>query len=396
MPSPSAVHTQLTDAKATKFSNRSGASDLFVRDRELRGFGLRVSRGNTKSFFVEATVNGRFLRRVIGQFPLIRCDEARKQALGDLRALRYGTSPFAEKQRPTAVLGSLVDAFLTDKANVLRPSTLRDYRAILKGVYFSDWHDRPVIGLARREILDRYQLLCAKHGVAIANRSMRTLSSLFNYSRALFPELEDWANPVRVLADAKAKRPVRARTRHIPIDRLGQWLNALDTYKATPDPKEGTERRADVWLLLHLLLMTGMRSNEARSMQWSDIDLDRATFRIKEEVSKNHRGVVLPLNSWLVEQLRSRQRADGYVFPNPAEGYIRNFRRPLERIAKLSGITISPHDLRRTYATYLDAVGAPFGVIKQLLNHASSGDVTERYIQRRSLRRTAPVLRSRA
>ena len=36
-------------------------------------------------------------------------------------------------------------------------------------------------------------------------------------------------------------------------------------------------------------------------------------------------------------------------------------------------------------ATYLDTVGAPFALIKQLLNHKTKADVTERYIQRRSI-----------
>jgi integrase len=221
----------------------------------------------------------------------------------------------------------------------------------------------------------------------MANKAVRVLSSILNYGRAIHPSLEDWSNPVRVLAEARAKRPVRARTNFIPIDQLGTWLTALDSYRSEVRPQERACRREDVWLLLHLLLMTGLRSNEARSLKWSDVDLDAGTLTIRSEVAKNHRKAVLPLNAWLLEQLKTRHNeVDTYVFQTQrACGYIGNLRRPLEEIRERSGLKVMPHDLRRTYATYLDSVGAPFGVIKQLLNHVSGSDITAQYVQKRGI-----------
>src|SRR5207244_410178 len=109
---------------------------------------------------------------------------------------------------------------------------------------------------------------------------------------------------------------------------------------------------------------------------------------IDSDQTKNHNEVTLPLNSWLKEQLALKLNSSNiYVFQNNAgrSGYIENLKRPLYRIGKKSGATFTPHDLRRTFATYLDTVGAPFGVIKQLLNHKTKSDVTERYIQHRDL-----------
>jgi integrase len=78
------------------------------------------------------------------------------------------------------------------------------------------------------------------------------------------------------------------------------------------------------------------------------------------------------------------------VFEHPAvqEQYITNLKRPLSRISKAAGIEFTPHDLRRSFATYLDTVGTPYGVIKRLLNHKTKSDVTERYIQKRDLEET--------
>jgi integrase len=236
--------------------------------------------------------------------------------------------------------------------------------------------------------MDRYRHICTEHGVGMANKSVRILSSIFNYARAIHPSLEDWANPIRVLTETKVKRQLRPRTTFLPQDRLHGWLNSLDDYRDQTPPQQERERRADVWLLLHLLLMTGMRSNEGRSLRWSDVDLDKRTVTVREEIAKNHREAELPLNDWLVDQMQARKPfASQYIFQARSRtGYIDNIRRPLAELQRRSGMRILPHDLRRTYATYLDSVGTPFGVIKQLLNHTSGGDVTAQYVQRREMK----------
>ena len=81
MPKPSVIHTQLTDARIAKLNNHTPINEVFVRDTNLRGFDLRISPKNVKSFFVEATVRGRFVRRVIGHHPFITVEDARNRAL---------------------------------------------------------------------------------------------------------------------------------------------------------------------------------------------------------------------------------------------------------------------------------------------------------------------------
>src|SRR5205823_4529449 len=208
-----------------------------------------------------------------------------------------------------------------------------------------------------------------------------------NYSRAVYPELENWANPVRVLSETRSKIQLRPRTSHIKPEDLGNWLSALDDYKRDEKAREGPARRDDIWLLLHLILMTGLRSNEGRSLTWQDVDLSKGVLTIRQSMAKNHVEAQLPLNAWLVEQFKERAAVGtGYIFAASCkEGYVNNLKRPLEQLEKKSGIRVMPHDLRRTFATYLDLIGVPFGAIKQLLNHVSSSDITAQYIQRRGI-----------
>ncbi len=387
MRSPSAIHTQLTEAKVAKLANDNPSSDLFARDTSLHGFGLRISPKNVKSFFVEATVQGRFIRRVIGRYPFTTVAEAHKRALEALRIIKYDGGSLTPDCEPVAVLKEVVDTFLRDKEDSLRPSTLADYSMVLKGKYFAPWMSSTVISISRRQVLDRYRVIALECGPGMANEAFRVLSAAFNYGRALYPALENWPNPIRVLAETRAKVALRPRTSHIKQEDLPKWLSALDAYRDETTAREGTQRRSDIWLFLHLVLMTGLRSNEARSLMWSDIDLEHGVLTIRESIAKNHIEAHLPLNAWLTNQLSNRKRScEGRVFPSSCNvGYLNNLRRALKRIEKLSGIRVMPHDLRRTFATYLDLIGAPFGAIKQLLNHVSQSDVTAQYIQRRAI-----------
>jgi hypothetical protein len=51
----------------------------FIRDDELKGFGLRVTKGRV-SFVVESRTSGKFRRITLGQYGTMTPDEARKKA----------------------------------------------------------------------------------------------------------------------------------------------------------------------------------------------------------------------------------------------------------------------------------------------------------------------------
>ena len=138
MSKPSVCHTQLTDLKVARLSNIStGSSDFFARDSKLRGFGLRISPRNVKSFFVEATVSGRFIRRVIGRHPFMTVSEARREALEALKQIKYGRDSQSVSSAPRAILSlsTLSKEFLSRREGVLRPSTIADYRIDLPGFF---------------------------------------------------------------------------------------------------------------------------------------------------------------------------------------------------------------------------------------------------------------------
>jgi integrase len=53
----------------------------------------------------------------------------------------------------------------------------------------------------------------------------------------------------------------------------------------------------------------------------------------------------------------------------------------LEQIEKSGGKAITPHDLRRTFASFAERAGAPITTLKVLMNHSTRGDITMGYVR---------------
>lgn len=79
-------------------SKSDGVKDIFLRDGSLRGFGVRISRSNRKTFIVETRIYGdessNSARRVtIGSYPEMSISTARKMAAKLLMQMRKGRDP---------------------------------------------------------------------------------------------------------------------------------------------------------------------------------------------------------------------------------------------------------------------------------------------------------------
>jgi integrase len=69
------------------------------------------------------------------------------------------------------------------------------------------------------------------------------------------------------------------------------------------------------------------------------------------------------------------------VFPSDSKtGHIIDPQKSLIRIADVSGVKFTLHDLRRTFITIAESRDIPAYALKQLLNHKDPRDVTAGYI----------------
>lgn len=145
---------------------------------------------------------------------------------------------------------------------------------------------------------------------------------------------------------------------------------------------------------VRLLLATGARVGELNRARWADFELEARTWTIPAENAKNGREHCVHLADFALEALAvlARYRTGPYALPSRsatepinARALVKALRdrqreKPLPGRSKrdvgslvLPGGNWSPHDLRRTFATRLNAMGIAPHVVERALNHRLEG-----------------------
>ncbi|MFZ4538617.1 MAG: tyrosine-type recombinase/integrase [Propionivibrio sp.] len=134
-------------------------------------------------------------------------------------------------------------------------------------------------------------------------------------------------------------------------------------------------------LLVKLLLLTGVRLNEALSAQWQNIRLegDKPTMWLPR--CKGGRGRFVPLSPEavdVIQQLGNRQDQE-YLFPG-SKGPMTRPGRHFKALFKEAGVEdLHCHDFRRHFGTMALAEGANVGDLKEIYGHQALS-TTERYL----------------
>jgi integrase len=366
-------------------------------DRELCGFGLRVTAAGVRSFVVEKRIRGRTRRLTLGRWPAVTCAAARKRAQAHLGQVAAGKDPFAERARAKEASITVEEAFREyvdfkrrrRSGRPLKERTQADMLAIMSRE-LGDWKSRRLASITRPMIEQAYRKICER-SVAQANLAMRYLHAVFNFSieRTVDadgrPLLLD--NPVKVLRHQW--RTLAPRKGVMTAEQLLKWVPAVQMLGEVPRREQGAGkqmpklRHGEVCRdLLIFLALTGCRLNEARCLTVPDIDLKTGEVTFRE--TKNGTDHILPLTPYLRRLLECRLAAgkSKWVFSSPHDGrLVGNYRGAVKRVRHAAGIYFIPHDLRRLAATAMERGGVPVYTIKAVLNHATGRDVTAQYVQ---------------
>jgi excisionase family DNA binding protein len=133
--------------------------------------------------------------------------------------------------------------------------------------------------------------------------------------------------------------------------------------------------------ILIVALHTGMRLGEILGLRWDQVDLKAE--RIRVERTKSGKIRFIEVNTPLLHELHQLRALDGrspYVFLNPDTGKpLTSVKTAFTAACRRAGISgLRFHDLRHTFATRLNLLGADPITIRDLLGH-SSLKITERY-----------------
>lgn len=144
-----------------------------------------------------------------------------------------------------------------------------------------------------------------------------------------------------------------------------------------------------IYPFLYTLAWTGMRSDEARTLRWSQVDLrESGEIRVggaKTEagrgrripISGNLRAVLVQHAAWCESQLGPIQ-PDWYVFPLSNRLALKDPMRPVtslktawESVRTKANVDCRLHDLRHSFCTKLAEAGVPEGTMLDIMGHVS-------------------------
>lgn len=367
---------------------------VFYQDNQINGLAVRVNK-TTKVYMINKRINGNLKRIVIGDCSYITLAQAREKAIGLLADLVSGINPVAEKIK----VPTLAEAYKLYKAEKdLKPGTIKTYdRQILKKL--SKWLDVPLNDIMQSDVSTKF-LEISKQSPSQANATMRAFSAVWNHARLSYLNKKEEKIikpcPVEILDAKNLWHDIKPRTRHLDEDVLGKYVKTLIDFKSEDYhlmmPHSNNARD-----LLILYICTGIRLEEGYSLAWDNVDLEHGTMTLDN--TKNSDDLHIALGDVLVAMLRHRAKfASGspWVFPSrvvKCDGHVTDISKQYDNIAKLAGVRVTPHDLRRTFSTVANILGLNVITIKKLLNHRrakSSDDVTLQYVQvsKKQMRKT--------
>lgn len=352
-----------------------GKDQIFYRDIELKGFALRVTASGMKSFVVEKNIGNKVRRITLGKYGALTAEQARKEAQKIIGQIATGIDPIAEKQALKVSVITLEQVFNDYKQarKSLKHNTLYNYERVLN-IGFASWKNKPLLSITKDKVAKHHEKLGKENGEAYANLAMRLLRALFNFAAGQYEDSLGKSviteNPVKRLSQTRAWYRVERRQSFIKTHELHPWYLGIQQLQ--------NETLRDYLLLI---VLTGLRRQEAATLRWDQVDLKARTLTVLD--TKNHESHTLPLSNYLYELLlsRSQTRINEYVFPGTgAAGHIIEPRKQMANVTKCSGIHFTVHDLRRTFITIAEGLDISAYALKRLMNHKMSGDITAGYI----------------
>jgi integrase len=372
----------LTERGLKALAAKPAGKQHTIWDAILPGFGVRVSGGGKLAFVVMRRPMGRKkpVRVTLGHYPVMPLDAARKAAQGAIAELLEGKNPTAERDRrireqqetDATTFSGVCKRYLDHVAD---KRAVRQIRSIIEREFIPRWDGRPITSIRRREIAEMVdEIVNAKQrpgarkagGPEAARQTLAYCKRIFSF--AVARDLLD-ASPATAISAEELIGEKRPRQRTLSDSELRAVLSAFPWNTSPVEPQE--RGRWPIAPMLWLLALLGVRRGELAAATWDRVDLEKATWLIPPEDSKNAEPHLVPLPQMAVRILKSLPRFVGdLIFTTNGASQIGGWSALKNEVDYKSGVTDwTLHDLRRTARTNWSKLGIPPHISEQMLGH---------------------------
>ena len=337
------------------------------------GLYLCVGPGNAKSWILRTTVFGKRREFGLGSAALVTLAEAREEAQRMRKIARGGGNPETERSRQSLSFADAARQVYKERQSTWKNQKHRDtWLASVEKHVNPAFGTRPIHTIGTGDVI-RALLPIWKERHETANRLKQRLSTIFDWAKGHGYYVGE--NPVNGIE--KALPVVKTKQAHLPAM---DW-KAVPAFVIELRQREGVSARA-----LEFLILTGVRSVEARGAQWEEFDKSEKLWVIPDTRMKAGEEHRVPLSTPALAILENLAGLDEvFVFPSTVSdqhGRARPmsdavFRALLDRMG-VEKITV--HGFRTSFRVWCDEVAhADFSVAEISLSHAVGSSVTRSY-----------------
>jgi integrase len=336
------------------------------------GLYLVVRPAGSKGWAQRIVIDGRRRDIGLGGFPTVSLARAREKASANRTAVADGRDPQTEKRKPSLpTFREAAERYVT--AN--RPRW-RNSKTAVNWLGSLSMYTYPNFGDTRVDRITRADVVAALEPIwtikpSMARKLRQRVRAVFAYAQA-HGHIE--INPAgeAINAALPSMPGVKEHFRSLPYQEVGVALRTVDASSASWSAQ----------LCLRFLVLTAVRSGEARGAMWDEIDLSAKTWTIpgsRMKAGLEHR---VPLSDAAIDvlaQARALEDNSGLVFPSALRPGYELSDMTLTKLLRSTGLAerATVHGFRTSFKTWcMEQTDTPWAVGEAALAH-SLGNSTE-------------------
>ncbi len=351
------------------------------------GLSFEITKTGVKRWLYRYRLDGKQQTFVIGRYPELSLEKARKAHQKAKELVMQGLSPAKarrkeknknieaekeEKDKRSRSFENMATEWVGTQRERWSKSHADAVLATLIADAFPAIGNMPVEAISPPDVLQIIRKIEKRGSLEIARKVLQRMNAVFRYAvqtgRATY-------NPASEMQGVLKTR----RVEHMPA------LFDKDLAQLLRDITANQKINATTKLALQFTALTACRPGEARNSHWSEIDLEKAELHISAERMKMRRPHIVPLSKQalaIIERAGKLFGKEGFIFPS-----IRDFNKPMSDNAMGKALRdmgykgkATPHGFRSSFSSAAyESNKFPSEVIEKALAHEERNKIKGAY-----------------